>query len=89
MAPAGAVFSVVSLTEARTPQFVRQRRKDRSRIEQKSLYLCGIAAIGEIFSSLGGLSLMSSHCTRRACFMRTFSIASALKCAIALGERAK
>jgi hypothetical protein len=89
MAPAGAIFSVVLLMEARTPTFLRRSRKDRSRIERKSLDLCGIAAIGEIFSSLGGLSLMSSHRTSRACFMHTFSIASVLKCAIALGERAE
>jgi hypothetical protein len=38
------------LTDSRKPPFLRQRRKDRSKIDQNALDLWGIAAIGEIFS---------------------------------------
>ena len=89
IAPACAVFSVFLLTDARTPPFCSRRRKDKSRIDQNSFDLCGIAAIGDILSSGGGLSFILSQSTRRACFVCTFSSASALKCFIAAGERAE
>ena len=89
MAPAGAVFSVVLFTEAWIPPFLRRRRKDKSRMDRKSLDLCGMAAIRDILSSFGGLSLMESYSTSRACFVRTFSAALVLKCAIASGDRAE
>ncbi len=89
MAPARAVFSVVLFTDAQTLPFLRYRRRDESKIDQRSFELCRIAAIGNIFSSFGGLSLMESHCTRRAWFFCTFSVALAAKCAIASGESAE
>ncbi len=86
MVPAEAVFLVVSFTDSRTPPFLRHRQNDKSKIDQKSFDLCGIAAIGDIFRSFGGLSLMESHCTKHAWFICTFSGALAAKCAIASGE---
>ncbi len=86
IAPAGAVFLVVSLTDARTPPLARQSRNDRSKIERYAFDLCRIAAIREIFSWHGGSSLISSPDTIRPCFVRTFSAASAAKCATAAGD---
>jgi hypothetical protein len=88
IAPAGAVFSVVSLTEVRTPLLARRSQKDKSKIERYAFNLCGMAAIGEIFSWHGGSSFMSSHDTICACPMLTLSAASAAKCAMASGDRA-
>ncbi len=81
-------FSVVSLPDASTPPFFSLGRKDKSRIEQNAFDLCGIATIGEIFNSLGGLSLISSHGTMRARLVRTFSAASSAKCEMASGMSA-
>jgi hypothetical protein len=72
MAPAGAVFLVVLLTAEQTLLFARHKRNDKSKMEQKAFNLCGIAAIGNIFSSFGGLSLMVSQSTNLAWFVRTF-----------------
>jgi hypothetical protein len=58
-------------------------------MERKAFDLCGIAAIGDIFSSFGGLSLMVSQSTNLAWFVRTFLSASAAKCAIASGDSAE
>ena len=44
--------------------------------------MCGIAAIGDIFNSLGGLSFIKSQSTILACFVCTFSAASIVKCLI-------
>ncbi len=89
MVPAGVVFSVVSLTDVHTLPFARHRQNDKSKIEQKSIDLCGIASIGNILSSFGGLSLIESHSTKHACFVCTLSAALAAKCAIPSGESAK
>ena len=48
----------------------------------------GIAAMGKILSSVGGLFLMASHSTTQACFDRTFSLISATKCLSASGVSA-
>ncbi len=89
MASAGAVILVVLLTAERTPLFARHKQNDKSKMEQKALDLCGIAAIGDIFSSFGGLSLMVSQSTNLAWFVCTFLSASAVKCAIASGDSAE
>ncbi len=86
MAPSGAVFLVVSLTAERTPLIARRKQNDKSKMEQKAFDLCGIAAIGNIFISFGGLSLMVSQSTNLAC---TFLSASAAKCAIASEDSAE
>jgi hypothetical protein len=80
---------LVSFTDEQTPPFARRNRNDKSKIEQNSFDMCGIAAIGDTLSSVGGPSLIESHSTNRACFVRTFSLASTAKCLIASGESAK
>ncbi len=75
------------MTKLRIPPFFKHNRKDRSKIDWKSLDLWGITAIGDTFSCGGGLSLMSSHSRIVACPTSTFALLSALKCAIASGER--
>ena len=57
-------------------------------MEQIAFDLCGITAIGDIFSCFGGLSLMSSHRTIRACLVLTNSSAFSEKCASAFGDNA-
>ena len=47
--------------------------------------LCGIAAMGDIFSFAGGLFLMSSHRSNRQCPSRTFSSISFLHAVVASG----
>ncbi len=59
MAPRGANFVVVSLTDSTTPPSASRSAKDRSRIEQYALDLCGIAATGETLRCHGWLDLMS------------------------------
>ncbi len=81
-------FSIVSLTDASTPPFFSLSQKDNSRIKQNAFDLCGIAAIGEISNSLGGLSLILSHATMRAWLVCTFSATSSAKCAMASGMSA-
>jgi hypothetical protein len=54
IAPFGASFSVVSLTDANIPPFLSQTWEERSSMEQNALDLCGMAAIGDIFSCFGG-----------------------------------
>jgi len=54
----GAVFMVVELTDGTIPPCFSRRMNEKSRIEQNCFDFWGIAAIGEIFSSAGGLSLM-------------------------------
>jgi hypothetical protein len=74
--PPGAVFVVVALTTSLTPPCFNLIRNERSRIDRKAFDLCGIAAIGEIFYSLGGLSFMVSHSMTLAWFVHTFSLIS-------------
>jgi hypothetical protein len=85
MAPFGTLLTVVSLTAANTPPFFRRKRKERSKIDRNALDLWGMAAIGDILSCGGGLSLIASQGTRRAWFVRSFSCISSVKCWIALG----
>ena len=59
-----------------------------SQTKQQALDLCGIAAIGDIFNSLGGLSFIDSQSTILACFVQTFSAALIAKCSIALLDSA-
>ncbi len=66
IAPPGAVLVVVLFTASLKPPFFSRKRNERSRIDQKALDLCGIAAMGEIFSFAGGLSLILFHSTTRA-----------------------
>jgi hypothetical protein len=49
-APCGAIFMVVFLTNSMNPPFLSQRQKDRSSMDQNAFDLCGIAAMGNIFS---------------------------------------
>ena len=79
-----ALFSVVVLSSS-----VSATGKERSRIARYGRDLCGTIAMGEIFSSCGGLSLMASHCTRGHAFLaRIFSATSSLSYLIASGTRA-
>ncbi len=55
-------------------------------MDKNAFDLGRIATIGEIFSSLGGLSLMSSQLTMRAWPNCTFSAASSVKWGMASGE---
>jgi hypothetical protein len=64
---------VDSFTKSSIPPFLRRRLKDRSKIDLNAFDLWGIAAIGDIFSWGGGLSLISL----------TFLVLSAAKCASA------
>ena len=89
IALAGTVSQGLLLTDACTPPLVRCSRKDKSRIDQYAFDVCGIAVMGEIFSSLGGLSLMESHTMSRAWSILTFSAASAVKCSNAPGDSAE
>ena len=73
-------MTVVSLTAAKTPPFFSRKQKERSKIDLKALDLCGLAEISEIFSCAGGFSFMSSHWTRRAWCVRSFSLISSAKC---------
>ncbi len=86
IAPLGAVLMVVFLTEESLELSERRRVKDRSKIEQNTFDLWGMAAIGEILYCGGGLSLMSSHRTRIACPAATFAILLSWKCLIAFGK---
>ncbi len=88
MAPARAVFLVVSFTAASTTSFLRHSQNDNSKMEQNTFDLCGIAAMGEIFSSLGGSCYIESHGTSRACFVLIFLAVSAAKCLMASGDKA-
>ncbi len=88
MPPPGAVFVVVSLTANRMPPFCSFSLNERSSVNQKALNLCGIAAIGDIFNSVGGLPLMVSHATTLAWFVLTYSLISCVKCSIASGVSA-
>ena len=79
---------VVSFTECKIPPFFKRRLKDRSKMERNPLNLCGIAAIGEIFSWLGGLCFIESHSTIFACPSLTFLIDSVAKCSSASSDNA-
>ena len=57
-------------------------------MDRKPRDLCGMAAMGNIFSWLGGLSLIESHSTIRDWPALTFLMASAAKCSNASLERA-
>jgi hypothetical protein len=71
---------VVSFTDGMVMLSSSQRLNERSKIERKAFNLWGIAAIGDIFSSFGGFSLIESHDKILACFNATFSFASVVKC---------
>ena len=79
-APPSAVFTVVSFTASQKPPFLRQSWNHRLRINQYVFDLWGIAAMGKILNSVGGLFLSASHSTTWACFVRTFSLISAAMC---------
>ena len=70
---------VVSLTNNKIPPFLSRNPKDRSRMDRKPRDLCGMAVMGDIFSWLGGLSLMESHSTIQDWPELTFSMASVAK----------
>ena len=74
----GADFMVVSLMKSRLPS-VNAKEKDRSKIEQKHFDLCGTAAIGEVYSCVGRLSLIVFQFMMRACPAATLSCVSAAK----------
>jgi len=61
------IYSVILFTEARCFPLFRPRLKDRSRMAQNDSGLCGIIAIGNIFSFEGGLCLIASHVTTLHC----------------------
>ena len=75
-----------SFTDSSIPPFLRRRLNDRSRIDLNALDLWGIAAIGEIFSWGGGLSLISSHRTSFACPTLTTESARVLQEIGTIGE---
>ena len=75
---------VVSLTDGMVVPSSSRRLNERSKIERKAFDLWGIVAIGNIFSSFGGFSLIESHDKILACFNATFSFASVAKCSRAL-----
>lgn len=89
MAPRGADFVVASFTEGTVDPSVSLTGKDRSKIARNLRDLWGIIANGDIFNSIGGLCLMSSHITIRACPLATFSATSAFSCSIASGTNAE
>jgi hypothetical protein len=66
IAPLRVVFTVVALTDGRIPPCCSHKWKYKSRIEQNCFDLWGTAALGEILSSCGGLSLMDSYATNIA-----------------------
>ena len=88
MAPLGAVFVVASLTDGITVPSSNRTGKDKSKIALNFRDLWGIIASGDIFNSGGGLCLMSSHATIRACPLATFSATSARSCSMASGCKA-
>ena len=88
IAPRGAVLVVPSFTEG-TVCVDSLTGKERSRIARNCLDLCGIIAMGEIFNSFGGLCLIASQCTRRACPADTFSRTSVPSWRIASGVSAE
>ncbi len=88
IAPPGAIFFMVSFTASLNLPLFSRSRKERSRIDRYAFDLCGIAVMGEIISSVGGLLLILSHSTTRACLVRTFSLISSAKCSIASGVNA-
>jgi hypothetical protein len=73
-----AVFSVVSFTASQNLPLRSLSQKDRSSIDQNAFDLCGIAAMGDIFSS-GGVSLMVSYLITRAWSILIFSLVSSAK----------
>jgi hypothetical protein len=79
-APFGAILIVVSFTKRRMPPLLSHSLKERSEINLRLLDLWGIAAIGEIFSRLGGLSLIEFQSTTVAWPTATLSAASLVKC---------
>ncbi len=80
------ICKIPSLTDANISPFLSRSQKERSSIERKAFDLCRMAAISDIFSCSGGLSLMSPHSTICACLVLTFSTASLAKCASAFGD---
>ena len=88
IAPRGAVFCVLSLTEG-TVCVANLTGKERSRIVRNCRDLCGIIAIGDIFNSFGGSCLMSSHSTKRACPASIFSLTSSVSWLMASGLSAE
>ncbi len=56
----GAILIVVSFSKGRMPPLLSRSLKERSKINLRPLNLWGILATGEIYSCLGGLSLIES-----------------------------
>jgi hypothetical protein len=69
----------VSFTASRNPLLWSLSQNDRSSMDQNAFDLCGIAAMGDIFSSGGGLSLMVTHSITHAWFVLIFSLISSAK----------
>jgi hypothetical protein len=75
-APRGAVFVNVLFTAGSTPPSSNLKQKDKSRIEQCALDLCGIVTTGDTLSYRGGLCLNVSHFTTLTCPLFTFAATS-------------
>ncbi len=88
MAPRGAHFSIVLLTDSMIPPSLSRSEKDRSRIDLYTLDLWGIAATSETFRCRGWLVFISSHRTTHACPFSTLLATSSAKCAMVSGSRA-
>ncbi len=85
MDPCGPDFSDVSFVEGTVDPSFKCRLKERSRMDLKGFDLWGIAAMGNIFSSGGRMSFISSQRTMHSCPATTFFFASVAMCASALG----
>lgn len=85
----GAILSVAALTDFCSVSVLSFTGKERSRITWYGRDLCGTIAIGEILSSGGGLSFMSSHLTTRAWLALIFSLTSSCSWMIAAGSSAE
>jgi hypothetical protein len=83
--PLWCAFDGCVIDRRQSPPIFSRKRKERSKIDLKASVLCGMAGIGDIFSCGGDLSLMLSQGTRRAWFVRSFSLISSAKCSIASG----
>ncbi len=89
MAPRGASFVVVLLTEGMAVVGLSLIEKERSKMALYGRDLCGTMATGEIFSCFGGSCLISAHRTSFACPFLHFSATSVLSCLHASGIRAE
>jgi hypothetical protein len=66
--------------------FFKRKLNDKSKIEWSPLKLCGIAAMGEILSWVGGFSLIESYSTILAWPALTLLNDSAAKCSSASSD---